>query len=89
MEKVGAYTERVSPEGEWRAGNPATGERATPMLSSYFNMLQRELLNILNEASIAPSVEDETQLAAAIGTIAARNAVTTIDGVAAISIEEA
>jgi hypothetical protein len=89
MEKVGAFTERTTSEGEWRSGDPASNVRATPMLAAYFNMLQRELLNVLADAGINADIQDETQLAAAINAIADRRAVSRVDGVAVITVEEA
>lgn len=89
MEKVGAFTERTTSEGEWRNGDPASNVRATPMLAAYFNMLQRELLNVLADAGINADIQDETQLAAAINAIADRRAVSRVDGVAVITVEEA
>jgi hypothetical protein len=89
MEKVSAFTERTTPEGEWRNGDPASNVRATPMLADYFNMLQRELLNVLADAGINADIQDETQLAAAINAIADRRAVSRVDGVAVITVEEA
>lgn len=89
MEKVSAFTERTTSEGEWRNGDPASNVRATPMLAAYFNMLQRELLAVLTDAGIAPDLQDEAQLAAAINAIADRRAVSRVDGVAVITVEEA
>jgi|AntRauMinimDraft_1070381.scaffolds.fasta_scaffold01514_2 hypothetical protein len=89
MEKVSAFTERTTSEGEWRNGDPASNVRATPMLADYFNMLQRELLNVLADAGINADIQDETQLAAAINAIADRRAVSRVDGVAVITVEEA
>lgn len=66
MEKVGAYTDRVTESGEWRTGNPAAGQQATPMLAAYFNMLQRELTAIVEGADIELDAEDDAQLLAAI-----------------------
>lgn len=66
MEKVGAYTDRVTESGEWRTGNAAAGQQATPMLAAYFNMLQRELTAIVDGADIALDAEDDAQLLAAI-----------------------
>lgn len=86
MEKVGAFTERVTSEGEWRNGDPASNVRATPMLAAYFNMLQRELLNVLADAGLEPDIEDETQLAQAMNAIADRRAMSTVDGVASITV---
>lgn len=88
MEKVGEFTERTTSEGEWREGDPASNVRATPMRAAYFNMLQRELLNVLADAGIVADIEDETQLAAAINAIADRRAVSRVDGVAVITVEE-
>lgn len=88
MEKVGAFTERATSEGEWRNGDPASNVRATPMLANYFNMLQRELLNILADAGIEPDLLDEGQLAAAINAVADRRAVSRVDGVAVLTVEE-
>ena len=82
MEKVGAYTDRVTAQDEWRAGDPATNTRATPMLADYFNMLQRELIAVLTDAGITPDQADEAQLAQAINAIADRRAVSLVDGVA-------
>jgi len=75
VEKVGAFTDRVTAEGEWRSGNPATNEQATPLLSPYFNMLQRELLQVLEIAGIAPDEEDDGQIAAAIAELLRQHAV--------------
>jgi len=86
MEKVGAYTDRVTTEGEWRAGDPSTNTRATPMLSDYFNMLQRELLNVLSDAGITPDQADEAQLKQAINNIADRRAVSRVDGLSAVTV---
>lgn len=88
MERVGAFTERVTSEGEWRNGDPASNVRATPMLAAYFNMLQRELLNVLADAGLEPDIEDETQLAQAMNAIADRRAMSTVDGVASITVIE-
>lgn len=66
MEKVGAYTERATAEGEWRPGNPSTGQQATPMLADWFNMLQRELLQVLADSGLTPDINDDGQLAQAI-----------------------
>jgi hypothetical protein len=88
MEKVGVFTERTTSEGEWRNGDPASNVRATPMLADYFNMLQRELLNVLADAGIDADIADEAQLAAAINAIADRRAVSRVDGVAVITVEE-
>lgn len=74
MEKVGAFTDRVTPDGEWRSGNPTTNEPATPMLSPYFNMLQRELLKVLTDAGIEPSKANDGQIAAAIAKLISNHA---------------
>lgn len=66
MEKVGAYTERATAEGEWRPGNPGTGQQATPMLSTWFNMLQRELVGIVEHAGIALDEANDAQLLEAL-----------------------
>ncbi|HTN31091.1 MAG TPA: hypothetical protein VL178_09675 [Pseudomonas sp.] len=66
MEKIGAYTDRVTESGEWRTGNPAAGQRATPMLAAYFNMLQRELIAVVLAGEPALSVADDGQLLKAI-----------------------
>jgi hypothetical protein len=79
MEKVAAYTERTTAEGGWRAGNPATGERATPMLSDYFNMVQEEFLAILAEAEIDPDIEDNQQLVQSILVVAGVRALEVVD----------
>ena len=66
MEKVGAFTDRTTEGGEWRSGNPASGQQATPMLSAYFNMLQRELVSVVESAGIELDKEDDGQLLQAI-----------------------
>lgn len=66
MEKIGAFTDRTTDTGEWRPGNPATGQTATPMLSEYFNMLQRELVNVVEAAGIPLSARDDTQMLSAL-----------------------
>lgn len=71
MEKVGAYTERATEGGEWRFGNPASGQQATPMLADYFNMLQRELTGLVTGAGLALNKDDDGQLLKAILAITA------------------
>ena len=66
MEKVGAYTDRATEIGEWRAGNPGLGQQATPMLAAYFNMLQRELTGVVEAADIELDPEDDGQLLQAL-----------------------
>lgn len=66
MEKIGAFTDRATESGEWRSGNPATGQQATPMLAPYFNMLQRELVAIIQGAGITPDKDNDGQLLDAI-----------------------
>ncbi|WP_110995428.1 phage tail protein [Pseudomonas sichuanensis] len=66
MEKVGAYTERVTASGEWQGGDVQSGLRATPMKADYFNMLQRELLAVVQGAGIALDKTDDNQLLQAI-----------------------
>ncbi|SFP32514.1 phage tail protein [Ectopseudomonas toyotomiensis] len=66
MEKVGAFTDRTTEGGEWRSGNPASGQQATPMLAAYFNMLQRELVSVVESAGIELDKDDDGQLLQAI-----------------------
>lgn len=66
MEKVGAFTQRATAEGEWRPGDPATGQTATPMLAEYFNMLQRELVKAVEDAGLVLDPLDEAQLSKAV-----------------------
>ncbi|MDB1109699.1 phage tail protein [Pseudomonas extremaustralis] len=66
MEKVGAYTERVTASGEWQGGDVQSGLRATPMKADYFNMLQRELVAVVEGAGIALDKTDDNQLLQAI-----------------------
>lgn len=66
MEKVSAYTDRVTEAGEWRGGNPGEGQSATPMLSAYFNMLQRELVGVVEGAGLTLDAADDGQLLTAI-----------------------
>lgn len=70
MEKVGAYTDRVTESGEWRPGNPASGQQATPMLAAWFNMLQRELVGLVTGAGIALDKQDEGQVLKSIRALA-------------------
>ncbi|WP_028574366.1 hypothetical protein [Desulfonatronovibrio hydrogenovorans] len=88
MEKIGAYTDRVTPEDGWREGDPAANVRATPLLAEYFNMLQRELINVLADADLVPAIGEEDQLAQAINVIAARRAVGMVEGIPVIAVEE-
>lgn len=83
MEKIGAYTERATESGEWRSGNPATGQQATPMLASYFNMVQRELVAVVEEAGIERNKEDDGQLLQAIQALIAASALDTLNTVRA------
>lgn len=66
MQKIGAYTERSTAEGEFQPGIPGTGQKATPMRSGYFNMLQRELIGIVEHAGIELDTADDAQLLKAI-----------------------
>tara|TARA_B100000700_G_scaffold22521_4_gene21874 strand:- start:16188 stop:17291 length:1104 start_codon:yes stop_codon:yes gene_type:complete len=68
VEKIGAFVDadRVTADGEWRPGDPAIGQKATPLASGWFNMLQRELLAVLADAGMDPDVATEDQLLAAI-----------------------
>lgn len=68
MEKIGAYADadRVTAEGEWQLGDPSTGQKATPMLAAYFNMLQRELVKAVEDAGLVLDVADEAQLSKAV-----------------------
>ena len=66
MQKVGAYTERATAEGEWRPGNPSTGQQATPMLAAWFNMVQRELVGVVEGGGQALDINDDGQLLAAL-----------------------
>lgn len=75
MERVSAYTDRVTEGGEWRPGNPGAGLTATPMLADYFNMVQRELVAVVEGAGIALSKSDDSQLLKAILAITATTGV--------------
>lgn len=66
MEKVGAYTERVTASGEWQGGDVQTGLRATPMTADYFNMLQRELVAVVEGAGIDLDKTNDNQLLQAV-----------------------
>jgi microcystin-dependent protein len=66
VQKVGAYTERATAEGEWRPGNPSTGQQATPMLAAWFNMVQRELVGVVEGGGQALDINDDGQLMAAL-----------------------
>lgn len=66
MEKVGAFTDRATDAGEWRSGNPGTGQTATPMLAGYFNMLQREMVAVVEAVDIELDKGDDGQLLQAI-----------------------
>ena len=66
MEKVGAFTDRTTSEGEWRSGDPASNVRATPMLAAYFNMLQKELCNVVTGAGLGLDQLNNGQLLEAI-----------------------
>lgn len=84
MEKVGAYTDRATENGEWRSGNPATGLPATPMLAAYFNMLQRELIALVEGSGLALDKENEGQVLESIQTLISQAAIvppdaTTVD----------
>jgi len=91
VEKVGAYTERATAEGEWRPGDPATGQQATPMLAQYFNMLQRELLAVLSAGGVVPDINTENQVLASIQRLAGRGVttVTSADSPKALTVAEA
>ena len=64
MEKIGAYVDadRVTAEGEWRPGDPAIGQKATPLASGWFNMLQRELISVVESGGLTLDDTDDGQL---------------------------
>ncbi|CAP44780.1 hypothetical protein [Bordetella petrii] len=73
MEKIGAFTDRVTSAGEWRNGDPASNVRATPMLAAYFNMLQRELVAVIEGAGLELDIGNDGQLFQAIASLASGN----------------
>ncbi|WP_137972421.1 hypothetical protein [Pseudomonas sp. F(2018)] len=75
MEKVGAYTDRTTEAGEWRPGSSGGGQSATPMLAAYFNMLQRELINVVAAAGIALDRDNDSQLLEAVQTLISEAAI--------------
>ena len=58
--------EAAGDEGYWTEGNPVTGEAATNMRASWFNMIQEELRNIVVAGGLTPSKTTYNQLLQAI-----------------------
>ncbi|VWX62616.1 gp53-like domain-containing protein [Sphingorhabdus sp. 109] len=59
-----------SVDGRFNAGNPGTGQQATQLSADWFNALQDEIVNVLEQAEIDPDKADSEQLYAAILAIA-------------------
>lgn len=59
-----------SVNGLFHPGDPSAGQQATQLVDRWFNAVQEELLNVIEQANIEPDAEDWTQLYDAIFSIA-------------------
>lgn len=66
MKKIGDITNTADKNGEFTDGNVAAGTPPTQLMGSWFNSVQREILNVLAKAGIPQSATKEDQLAEAI-----------------------
>lgn len=55
-----------SVDGTFQDGNPAIGQQSTQLTSDWFNAVQSEIVNVIEEAGIALDKQDNAQLYAAI-----------------------
>lgn len=70
MQKIGSSTSTADANGEFTEGSAAGGVKATQLKAAWLNSIQRELVGLLTEASLAPKADDDTQLRAAVKAIA-------------------
>ena len=66
MKKIGDITNTADKNGEFTDGNVAAGTPPTQLMAAWFNSVQREILNVLEQAGIPQSKTKENQLAEAV-----------------------
>ncbi len=74
MRKISDITSYVDENNEFTDGDVPAGLRPTPLLALWFNVIQRELVNIVESAGMTLDTADDTQLWQALsGYIESRN----------------
>ena len=66
MQRISAWSDLVTPGGQFRYGSLAQGVPPTPLKAEWFNMIQNELANAILAYLPALDAEDPTQLLQAI-----------------------
>ena len=82
MQRISAWSDLVTPGGQFRYGSLAEGVPPTPLKAEWFNMIQEELANFILAFLPALDVNDNTQMLKAIQAFGAAYAVkaTTLAG---------
>ncbi|MED8993489.1 hypothetical protein RCM47_03180, partial [Escherichia coli] len=62
MRKISDITSYVDENNEFTDGDVPAGLRPTPLLALWFNVIQRELVNIVESAGMTLDTADDTQL---------------------------
>lgn len=62
MRKISDITTYVDDSDEFTDGDIAAGVEPTPLLALWFNVIQRELVNIIESAGLTLDPKDDTQL---------------------------
>lgn len=72
MQRIGFWSDLVSPGGQFRYGSVTEGEGPTPIKAEWLNMLQEELVNVILAYLPALDHTDNTQLLQALRAFAAQ-----------------
>lgn len=72
MQRIGSWSELVSPGGRFRYGSVTEGEGPTPIKAEWLNMIQEELVNVI--LAYLPELDktDNTQLLQALRSFASQ-----------------
>jgi phage-related tail fiber protein len=62
MERINAWTDLTSPDGDFRYGSLVGGEAPTPLKAEWLNMVQAEMVNLILAVLPALDSNDRTQL---------------------------
>ncbi|WP_055134848.1 hypothetical protein QZH45_11425 [Pseudomonas corrugata] len=66
MQKIGSSTTTANAAGEYTEGNPGSGINATLITAAWLNAIQRELVNLIQGASLTLNPADDSQVLKAI-----------------------
>ncbi len=69
MQKIGSITDTADSAGEFTDGNVAGGVSPTILPAEWFNTIQRELINIIQNAGLTPDPNNDSQIVTAIQNI--------------------